>query len=206
MINLIQKFFGVFGLYENPFFGKTNNKEADKIFKEYIICVKDYLLLGANDQVVQNEPFMRDIEERIGIFDCHVDHFRRNLMAFMGGLAASKKKLRWDSHPNLAKAIKLKIKNSVEEQPDSEHANLNSKILSGLAGWSDLERWDYLKSSKKEEPEVLRPGLKTESPTVEYNKLISRIITGTATKDEVVRANELREEIEKKRKIRIKKK
>jgi len=56
-----------------------------------------------------NERLMRSIEEKIGIPDQGVDDFRRMIAAFIGDLATDGKKFKWDSNPDLKKALEAKL-------------------------------------------------------------------------------------------------
>jgi serine protein kinase len=56
-----------------------------------------------------NERLMRSIEEKIGIPNHNVDDFRRMIAAFIGDLATSGQKFRWDSNPELRKALEAKL-------------------------------------------------------------------------------------------------
>jgi serine protein kinase len=56
-----------------------------------------------------NEKLMRSIEEKIGIPDQNVDDFRRMIAAFIGDLATQGKKFKWDSNPDLRKALEAKL-------------------------------------------------------------------------------------------------
>jgi serine protein kinase len=56
-----------------------------------------------------NERLMRSIEEKIGIPDQGVDDFRRTIAAFIGDMANSDKKFRWDSNPELKQALQDKL-------------------------------------------------------------------------------------------------
>lgn len=56
-----------------------------------------------------NERLMRSIEKKIDVPDQGVDDFRRTIAAFIGDLANSDKKFRWDSNSELKKALEAKL-------------------------------------------------------------------------------------------------
>jgi serine protein kinase len=56
-----------------------------------------------------NERLMRSIEEKISVPDQGVDDFRRTIAAFIGDMANSDKKFRWDSNSELKKALEAKL-------------------------------------------------------------------------------------------------
>ena len=53
--------------------------------------------------------FERSIEEKIGISTGMKDDFRREIMNYMGGLAAKGKEFRYDSNEQLYKALEKKL-------------------------------------------------------------------------------------------------
>lgn len=57
-----------------------------------------------------DEVLMRSIEEKIDVPESHVNDFRQQMGNYLGGIAAreGKEKLRWDSNPQLEKAIRRK--------------------------------------------------------------------------------------------------
>lgn len=89
-----------------------------------------------------NERLMRSIEEKIDVPDQGVDDFRRMIAAFIGDLANSGKKFRWDSNPELKKALEAKL---FEDTKD--HIKLSALHLSGATTVSpDLqEKIDAIK-------------------------------------------------------------
>lgn len=56
-----------------------------------------------------DERLMRSIEEKIDVPEVGADDFRRSLAAFIGHLAHSGKQFRWDSNPQLKKALEAKL-------------------------------------------------------------------------------------------------
>lgn len=62
-----------------------------------------------------NEKLMRSIEEKIGIPDQNVEDFRRMIAAFIGDLATQGKQFRWDSNPDLRKALEAKLFEDTKE-------------------------------------------------------------------------------------------
>jgi serine protein kinase len=56
-----------------------------------------------------DERLMRSIEEKIDIPEVGADDFRRSLAGFIGHLAHSGKQFRWDSNPQLKKALEAKL-------------------------------------------------------------------------------------------------
>ncbi len=62
-----------------------------------------------------DERLMRSIEEKIGIPEQGCDDFRRSLSSFIGTLAVRKKEFRWDSNPELKKALEAKIFEDVKD-------------------------------------------------------------------------------------------
>lgn len=90
-----------------------------------------------------NEKLMRSIEEKIDVPDQGVDDFRRMIAAFIGDLSHSNKKFRWDSNPELKKALEAKL---FEDTKD--HIKLSALNLSGATTVSpDLQ--DKIDAIKK---------------------------------------------------------
>jgi serine protein kinase len=89
-----------------------------------------------------NERLMRSIEEKIDVPDQGVDDFRRMIAAFIGDLAHEGKKFRWDSNPELKKALEAKL---FEDTKD--HIKLSALHVSGASTVSpDLqEKIDAIK-------------------------------------------------------------
>jgi serine protein kinase len=56
-----------------------------------------------------DERLMRSIEEKIDIPEVGADDFRRSLAGFIGHLAHSGKQFKWDSNPQLKKALEAKL-------------------------------------------------------------------------------------------------
>lgn len=89
-----------------------------------------------------NERLMRSIEEKIDVPDQGVGDFRRMIAAFIGDLANQGKKFRWDSNPELKKALEAKL---FEDTKD--HIKLSALHISGASTVSpDLqEKIDAIK-------------------------------------------------------------
>jgi len=89
-----------------------------------------------------NERLMRSIEEKIDVPDQGVDDFRRMIAAFIGDLAHTNQKFRWDSNPELKKALEAKL---FEDTKD--HIKLSALHVSGASTVSpDLqEKIDAIK-------------------------------------------------------------
>jgi predicted Ser/Thr protein kinase len=75
-----------------------------------------------------DERLMRSIEEKIDIPEVGADDFRRSLAGFIGHLAHSGKQFRWDSNPQLKKALEAKL---FEDTKD--HIKLSALNIKGAA-------------------------------------------------------------------------
>jgi len=73
-----------------------------------------------------DERLMRNIESKIDIPEQGSDDFRRMIAAFIGDLAHKGKKFRWDSNPQLKKALEAKL---FEDTKD--HIKLSALNVSG---------------------------------------------------------------------------
>jgi serine protein kinase len=62
-----------------------------------------------------DERLMRAIEEKAGIPEQGCDDFRRSLAAFIGTLATRNKQFRWDSNPELKRALEAKVFEDVKD-------------------------------------------------------------------------------------------
>ena len=58
---------------------------------------------------------MRSIEEKIGIPETGADDFRRMIAAFIGDLAHKGKQFKWDSNPQLQKALESKLFEDIKD-------------------------------------------------------------------------------------------
>ena len=89
-----------------------------------------------------NERLMRSIEEKIEIPDGQVDDFRRMIAAFIGDCAHEGKTFRWDSNPELKKALEAEL-----FERTKNHIKLSALHISGAATVSpDLqEKIDAIK-------------------------------------------------------------
>jgi serine protein kinase len=68
-----------------------------------------------HELVDPDERLMRSIEEKNGITEQGCDDFRRSLAAFIGTLANRGKKFRWDSNPELKRALEAKVFEDVKD-------------------------------------------------------------------------------------------
>lgn len=75
-----------------------------------------------------DERLMRSIEEKIDIPEVGADDFRRSLAGFIGHLAHSRKEFKWDSNPQLKKALESKL---FEDTKD--HIKLSALNIKGTA-------------------------------------------------------------------------
>lgn len=85
------------------------------------LCAKyiDNVVAYVNEEKVQNpitkqdqepdERLMRSIEEKIDIPEQGANDFRRSLAAFIGTLHTRKREFRWDSNPELKRALEAKL-------------------------------------------------------------------------------------------------
>ena len=64
--------------------------------------------ITGEDQMA-DERLMRSIEEKIDIPESGVNEFRQSMAAFIGGLATEGKTFRWDSNPELKRALEAKL-------------------------------------------------------------------------------------------------
>lgn len=62
-----------------------------------------------------DERLMRAIEEKAGIPEQGCDDFRRSLAAFIGTLATRNKQFKWDSNPELKRALEAKVFEDVKD-------------------------------------------------------------------------------------------
>jgi serine protein kinase len=92
-----------------------DEKVIERLCANYIENIMSYIrkskiknkLTGRDEP--PNERLMRSIEEKIGIPDQGVDDFRRMIAAFIGDLATDGKRFKWDSNPDLKKALEAKL-------------------------------------------------------------------------------------------------
>ena len=96
------------------------NNQEDKA--KYVACIDNYIdnvMAYINGTKIKNpfteqdqepdERLMRSIEEKIEIPEVGADDFRRMLAGFIGHLAHSGKQFKWDSNPQLKKALESKL-------------------------------------------------------------------------------------------------
>ena len=81
--------------------------------------------ITGEDQLA-DERLMRSIEEKIDVPEGGVNEFRQSMAAFIGGLATEGKTFRWDSSPELKKALESKL---FEDTKD--HIKLSALNISG---------------------------------------------------------------------------
>ena len=62
-----------------------------------------------------DERLMRAVEEKAGIPEQGCDDFRRSIAAFIGTLATRNKQFRWDSNPELKRALEAKVFEDVKD-------------------------------------------------------------------------------------------
>jgi serine protein kinase len=83
-----------------------------------------------------NERLMRSIEEKIEVGDNQVDDFRRMIAAFIGDCAHEHKEFRWDTNPELKKALESEL-----FERTKDHIKLSALHISGAATVSpDLQQ------------------------------------------------------------------
>jgi len=133
-------------------------KELDEILKREVqkalvadenaiirLCAKyiDNVIAYVNDEKIENpitkemrspdERLMRSIEEKIEIPDQGVNDFRRSIAQFMGTLHAKGKEFKWDSNPELKRALEAKIfedtKDHIKLSALSSESNVVDKDL-----------------------------------------------------------------------------
>jgi serine protein kinase len=99
----------------------ADEKAIERVCSKYIDNVISYV----NDEKMINpitgakmdpdERLMRSIEEKAGIPEQGCDDFRRSLAAFIGTLATRNKQFRWDSNPELKRALEAKVFEDVKD-------------------------------------------------------------------------------------------
>ena len=95
---------------------------------------------GKDEQA--NEQLMRSIEEKIGISEGMKDDFRREIMNYMGGLAAKGKEFKYDSNEQLLKALEKKL---FEDTKDSIKLSALAQDTATVVDKELLEKIDSLK-------------------------------------------------------------
>jgi serine protein kinase len=96
-----------------------------------------------NKEEEANEKLMRSIEEKIGIAVAMKDDFRREIMNYMGSMAAKGKTFEYDSNEQLYKALEKKL---FEDTKDSIKL---SALAQDTATVVDKELLDKINSLKK---------------------------------------------------------
>jgi len=99
----------------------ADEKAIERLSSKYI----DNVIAYVNDEKMENpitgnlmdpdERLMRSIEEKNGIPEQGCDDFRRSLAAFIGTLASRNQKFRWDSNPELKRALERKVFEDVKD-------------------------------------------------------------------------------------------
>ena len=89
-----------------------------------------------------NEQLMRSIEEKIGISSGMKDDFRREIMNYMGGLAAKGKEFKYNSNEQLYKALEKKL---FEDTKDSIKLSALAQDTATVVDKELLEKIDALK-------------------------------------------------------------
>lgn len=110
-----------------------DDEAIERMFNNYIDNVYAYINKDKvrNDYTGEyeepNERLMRSIEEKIDVPDQGVDDFRRSIAAYLGTLGRNKgqEAVKWDSNPELARALELKL---FEEVKDTVKLNMLTKV------------------------------------------------------------------------------
>ena len=99
----------------------ADEKAIERLCNKYIDNVISYVNDEKMIHPITNEPMdpderlMRSIEEKNGIPEQGCDDFRRSLAAFIGTLAARGKEFKWDSNPELKRALEAKVFEDVKD-------------------------------------------------------------------------------------------
>ena len=142
-------------------------KEYDRIVKREVqqalssseeaikaLCTNyiDNIVAYINEETVQNpitgkdedpdEKLMRGIEEKIGIASGMKDDFRREIMNYMGSLAAKGKVFKYDSNEQLYKALEKKL---FEDIKDSIKLSVLAQDTATVVDKELLDKIDTLK-------------------------------------------------------------
>jgi serine protein kinase len=88
-----------------------------------------------------DERLMRSIEEKIDIPEQGANDFRRSLSSFIGTLTIKKKEFRWDSNPELRRALEAKV---FEDTKDS----IKLSALTGESAAADPDSREKLEAIK----------------------------------------------------------
>jgi serine protein kinase len=96
---------------------KAIERLCNKYVDNVIAYVNDEKMIHpiTNEPMDPDERLMRSIEEKNGIPEQGCDDFRRSLAAFIGTLAARKKEFKWDSNPELKRALEAKVFEDVKD-------------------------------------------------------------------------------------------
>jgi len=99
----------------------ADEKAIERLCNKYVDNVIAYVNQEKMIHPITNEPMdpderlMRSIEEKNGIPEQGCDDFRRSLAAFIGTLAARKREFKWDSNPELKRALEAKVFEDVKD-------------------------------------------------------------------------------------------
>lgn len=96
---------------------KAIERLCSKYIDNVIAYVNDEKMMHpiTNERMDPDERLMRSIEEKNGIPEQGCDDFRRSLAAFIGTLSTRGKQFRWDSNPELKRALEAKIFEDVKD-------------------------------------------------------------------------------------------
>lgn len=96
---------------------KAIERLCSKYLDNVIAYVNDEKMINpiTKDKIAPDERLMRSIEEKNNIPEQQSDDFRRSLAAFIGSLAMKNKPFRWDSNPELKRALEAKIFEDVKD-------------------------------------------------------------------------------------------
>lgn len=99
----------------------SDEKAIERMCSKYV----DNVIAYVNDEKMihpitgskmdPDERLMRSIEEKAGIPEQGCDDFRRSLAAFIGTLATRQKQFKWDSNPELKRALESKVFEDVKD-------------------------------------------------------------------------------------------
>jgi serine protein kinase len=96
---------------------KAIERLCSKYIDNVIAYVNDEKMLHpiTKEKMDPDERLMRSIEEKNGIPEQGCDDFRRSLAAFIGTLSTRGKPFRWDSNPELKRALEAKLFEDVKD-------------------------------------------------------------------------------------------
>lgn len=96
---------------------KAIERMCAKYIDNVIAYVNDEKMIHpiTKEKMDPDERLMRSIEEKNGIPEQGCDDFRRSLAAFIGTLSTRGKQFRWDSNPELKRALEAKMFEDVKD-------------------------------------------------------------------------------------------